>query len=230
MTQRDAARMTAETGVRLDEAAFAQLRAHGRPRTYRAGAAIFLTGDPAAGVFGVVSGTVLLVGAGHDGQRVVLDRVGPGGAFGELAAIDGRPRSADALAESDCETVYVEPVQFNRLLADSPTLTTEILRAVATRLRATTDVRIEHEPEGRVAKVARAIVDVTRRRGEIVGTLCVVDATPHELADRAGLDDEAASTALAQMASVGWLRVTPGRLEVLNLPAVAREAGDVTPR
>ncbi len=67
----------------------------------------------------------------------VIETVGQGGIFGELALVDSSPRSATAIAGDDCTLVMVEQRSFNDLLRRVPGLGLEIMKVMANRLRRT---------------------------------------------------------------------------------------------
>jgi CRP/FNR family cyclic AMP-dependent transcriptional regulator len=96
------------------------------------GQVIFSTGDPGHQMFIVRTGTVEL----RIGDTVV-ETVGQGGIFGELALVDSSPRSATAVAGDDCTLVMVEQRSFNDLLRRVPGLGLEIMKVMASRLRRT---------------------------------------------------------------------------------------------
>ncbi len=94
------------------------------------GQVIFSAGDPGHQMFIVRTGTVeLRIG------DTVIETVGQGGIFGELALVDSSPRSATAIAGEDCTLVMVEQRSFNDLLRRVPGLGLEIMRVMASRLR-----------------------------------------------------------------------------------------------
>ena len=64
-----------------------------------------------------------------------LDRVGPGAYFGELAILDGEPRSATVVADTDMELLVLDSREFRRLIEASPTIAWKILATMAERLR-----------------------------------------------------------------------------------------------
>jgi CRP/FNR family cyclic AMP-dependent transcriptional regulator len=94
------------------------------------GQVVFSTGDPGHQMFIVRTGTVEL----RIGDTVV-ETVGQGGIFGELALVDSSPRSATAIAGPDCTLVMVEQRSFNDLLRRVPGLGLEIMKVMASRLR-----------------------------------------------------------------------------------------------
>ncbi len=94
------------------------------------GQVIFSEGEPGHEMFIVRTGNVdLRVG------ETVVETVGQGGVFGEMALVDPAPRSATAVAGPDCSLVLVEEGSFNDLLRRVPGLGLEIMRVMARRLR-----------------------------------------------------------------------------------------------
>ena len=80
-------------------------------------------------VYIVVSGSI---GIERGGRTV--DTIGPGGFFGEIAAIDGGPRTATGRALEDTIVVALSPRQLNDVLDDSPELRATVMAAMEERL------------------------------------------------------------------------------------------------
>ncbi len=99
-------------------------------RTYKAGEKIFVAEDDGDCMFIVRKGTVEIR---HYGQ--VLDRVGPGGIFGEIAIIDGGSRSATAIAAEDCEIAPISREGFLVMVQRRPEFALDVMRALARRIR-----------------------------------------------------------------------------------------------
>jgi CRP/FNR family transcriptional regulator, cyclic AMP receptor protein len=99
-------------------------------KTYIAGARIFEAGDAASEMFVVVDGEVEIL----LGKRVV-ETVGPGGIFGEMAIVDGEPRSASVVAKTDCSLVPVTRSRFTYLIQNTPFFAIEVMQILAARLR-----------------------------------------------------------------------------------------------
>ena len=68
-----------------------------RRHRYARGQMVFASGDPGDNLYIVESGRVKLVLTSPDGRESILDLLGPADFFGELALMDGEPRSADAV-------------------------------------------------------------------------------------------------------------------------------------
>jgi CRP-like cAMP-binding protein len=81
-------------------------------RTYHAGESIFLQGDAPSYAYVVHTGTVVIRAAAEEGRYRVLNRLGPGQIFGELAFINGEPRTATAVAAEPTELLLIGGADF----------------------------------------------------------------------------------------------------------------------
>jgi CRP/FNR family transcriptional regulator, cyclic AMP receptor protein len=101
---------------------------------YKAGDVIFRQGDPATELYVIKSGTVRI----QLGDRL-LDTLSEYNIFGEMALVDGAPRSATAIAESDVQLVPVGEKQFLFLVSRTPYFALNLMRVMTRRLRAADD-------------------------------------------------------------------------------------------
>lgn len=99
--------------------------------SYGAGETIFEAGAPGDCFFVVRGGEVSL-----DSADSHVETVTAGGMFGEMALVDGQPRSLSATAETDCEVVRVDEQRFRYLVQEAPYFAQEVMRVMAERLRA----------------------------------------------------------------------------------------------
>ena len=119
----------AEFPMQID---FAQMFRHDdKAYDVSAGAVVFAEGDVADGFFVVLSGEVEVSVRGY-----VLATLGTGELFGEMALIDERPRSATAVARTDCRLVKVDEKRFLFLVTQTPFFALSVMRLMAERLRA----------------------------------------------------------------------------------------------
>jgi CRP-like cAMP-binding protein len=65
----------------------------------------------------------------------IVDRIGPGGVFGEMALVDQSPRAATATAEVDSELLSINRNDFLTLVKSNPSFAVSLLKALADRLR-----------------------------------------------------------------------------------------------
>ena len=99
---------------------------------YQQGKVIMVAGQTAALMYVVVEGRVEISIRG-----AVVERVGPGGVFGEMALVDQSPRSANAMAETDCALLAINRNVFLNLVKSDPTFGIALLSATAERVRST---------------------------------------------------------------------------------------------
>ena len=97
---------------------------------FEADKTIFAQDDDGACMYVVRSGRVSILANG-----AVLENVGPNGTFGEMALIDGSPRSATAVAREPTEVAVIDERAFNYLVERSPGFALDLLRRLARRLR-----------------------------------------------------------------------------------------------
>jgi len=102
-----------------------------RLRRFVSGSAIVRAGEAGTSFFVLLDGTARVVPAGGRARRL-----GPGDSFGEMALLDGAPRSADVVADGEVLTLTIGRSSFGKLLRREPALTQELLRTLAGRLRA----------------------------------------------------------------------------------------------
>ena len=99
-------------------------------QTFAPGEKIFVTEDDASVMYVVRSGRVNIMASG-----VVLETVGPGGLFGEMALIDGAPRSATAVAVEAAEVAPIDRNAFLFMVRQSPDFALEVMSVLAARIR-----------------------------------------------------------------------------------------------
>jgi CRP-like cAMP-binding protein len=98
---------------------------------FAAGETIFAKGEAGNRMFVITSGTVAIV---DDGR--VVDALGPGELVGELALIDAAPRSASAVARTDCALASIDRSRFLFLVQQTPYFAVQVMQTMAERMRA----------------------------------------------------------------------------------------------
>jgi CRP/FNR family cyclic AMP-dependent transcriptional regulator len=99
---------------------------------YGEGRPIVRLGAKGSAVFVLVEGSVA-VRRGPSGRTIA--RLGPGDFFGELALLDGLPRSASVVATSPVVAIRIERAPFLKLLRDEPVIGVRVMEALAARIR-----------------------------------------------------------------------------------------------
>jgi CRP/FNR family cyclic AMP-dependent transcriptional regulator len=100
------------------------------PARFAAGDVIFAKGDKCDTMYVVRNGEVAIE---RDGR--VMETLGGGGIFGEMALIDGSPRSATVRAKTDCEVAPINEKTFLFLVHETPFFAIAVMRTLADRLR-----------------------------------------------------------------------------------------------
>jgi CRP/FNR family transcriptional regulator, cyclic AMP receptor protein len=132
-----------------------QLSSYAIPRSVKRGATIFERGDSGTALFAICSGTVKISAPSAEGKGAVFNLISEGAIFGEIAVLDGLPRTADATALTDCELMVIERRDFITLIRERAEFAVKLIEVLCRRLRHTTgqleDVMFLDLP-GRLAK------------------------------------------------------------------------------
>jgi CRP/FNR family cyclic AMP-dependent transcriptional regulator len=101
-----------------------------KPISHKAGTVVAREGDPGIGLFVIADGTAdVTIG----GKKVA--KLGPGDFFGEIALLDGGPRTATVTATSDLTLYGLTEWSFRGLMQQHPSIAIKALGAMAARLR-----------------------------------------------------------------------------------------------
>tara|TARA_B100001971_G_scaffold205039_1_gene221945 strand:- start:30 stop:728 length:699 start_codon:yes stop_codon:yes gene_type:complete len=90
-------------------------------------------------VFFIIHGTVRVVNYSLSGREITLDDLTEGNYFGELAALDGAPRSASVMALTDCLLAALPREHFLALLENHSSISLKVMKSLAGIVRASTD-------------------------------------------------------------------------------------------
>src|SRR5258708_20929985 len=111
-----------------------QLLAHARAAHYRHGEVIFHKASPGTGMMAVLNGQVRISAPSPDGREIVLNMITAGEVFGEIALLDGKDRTADAVAQTDCELLVIGRRSFVPFLMSNPEVPLRLLPPLRERL------------------------------------------------------------------------------------------------
>src|SRR5690349_11756112 len=111
-------------------------------RSYGAGDVIFRAGAKCDGFYLVEKGAVAVYKTTPDGRKVGRGRIGPGGGFGGMAAIDDEPRMANAAAVEPTICRVIPPAVLKKKIASSDRLVQAIIRVFMQNIRGITQRKI----------------------------------------------------------------------------------------
>jgi CRP/FNR family transcriptional regulator/CRP/FNR family cyclic AMP-dependent transcriptional regulator len=147
----------------LDAEGLREFAAAVKRRAFRTGEVIFHRDDSGQVLYVIQSGKVKIYITSPDGQEVSLAVFGPGDYFGELALVDGQPRSASAVAIEPVETFALQRTDFIKAVMHHPRIAIQLMTVLSRRLRQT-DAMIEDllflDVHGRVAKKLLELADL----------------------------------------------------------------------
>jgi CRP/FNR family cyclic AMP-dependent transcriptional regulator len=133
---------------------------------HRAGAEIFAKGSPGLSLMAVLSGTVRISSPSETGREIVLNLIQQGEVFGEIGLLDGRDRTADAFAGTDCELLVLNRRDFMPFLERRPDICIKLIELLCQRLRHTSE-QVEElsfwHLETRMAKALLRLADEGRQ-------------------------------------------------------------------
>ncbi len=199
---------------------FAPLAQLGRVRRFRKGAVLFGEGDRSDWVGYILKGSVKASTFGRDGTETVHNVLGPGDLLGDLAGIDGEPRSATATALDTVEASVVPADWFTAFLTAKPTAAVELLRSVTRRLRAADRRRAEFGSMDVVSRLAHLLLELQDRYAgdSTIG----ISLTQEELAGWTGASREAVVKALRVLRERGLIETGRRQIRILDAEELRR--------
>jgi CRP/FNR family transcriptional regulator, cyclic AMP receptor protein len=203
----------------LDAEHLDRLGTYATTRTYARGTTIFTKGDPGTSLFAVWSGTVRIGVPSPDGRDAVFNLIREREIFGEIALLDGQPRTADATAMTNCELMMIDRRDFVALVRSQPEIALKIIEVLCARVRRTSqqveDVLFLDLP-GRLAKQLLRLDSAERSAGRHK-----VSMTQRELGQMIGMSRESTNKQLREWEERHWVRLERGGIVVLDPDALA---------
>jgi CRP-like cAMP-binding protein len=198
-----------------------------RTRRFRRGEVIFHQGDPGDALFIVMSGAIKIMLPSDTGDEAILATLRPGDVFGELALLDGAPRSATAVALEPTETLILPRLQFRELLATEPAVRDALLASIAAELRRLTNhVEELHflDITGRLAsRLARIATESGKKQADATIRL-PSPLTQGDLAAMIGCTRQSVNKLLGMFTEDGLIRIERDSIVVLDLDGLTRAA------
>jgi len=194
-------------------------------RSVRRGAMIFAKGDPGTGLMAVLWGSVKISVPTSDGHEAVLNIINPGQIFGEIALLDGRPRTADAVAMSDCELMVIDRRDFIPFLRREPDVALKFIEILCARIRRTSEQVEDVMYVSFPVRLAKTLLQLT---GGIEASAAQrkVRITQRELSNIIGMSRESTNKQLRAWEERKWVRLERGGIALVNAEALVKLIGD----
>lgn len=193
-------------------------------KTYKAGTAVFFQDDPSDSLYIIVVGSVKVFQTSEDGKDRILGILRPGEAFGELAMIEGLPRSASVQALDDAELLVLTRKDFEAYARENPAVLWKLLQTVCERLRHMSEGVLDMSFRDAPYRLLRLLSQLVDRHGESVpeGRRIALPLTVHELASMVGSNAETVARLLDRYESDGLVRRDGKNLIVPDPKALTR--------
>ena len=208
----------------LSDDALQELSSVAKKRTFRSGEVIFHRDDPGQVLYAIKEGKVKICLISPDGQEISLVVFGKGECFGEMALLDGLPRSADAIAVEKVECYTLQRSDFQNAIMKNPRIAIQVLEVVSKRLRNTND-QVEDliflDVYGRVAK---KLIELSDAHGEKVedGIRIDVRMTQQELASMVGASRESVNKVMGYFMEKKYISTDKHRITLHRINDLKR--------
>jgi CRP-like cAMP-binding protein len=196
-------------------------------KSYEADAVVFMRGDPGDSLCGVVSGRVRISASRPGGKEVFLNIMGPGDAFGEIALLDGKPRTASATTLARTELIIVRRDRFSELLATEPLLATHLIQLLCERVRWTAQMMEDSALLGVPARIAKRLLSLGRLNGGDAVSGTKLTLSQEELAQFLSLSRQVINQHLQAWKQEGWITSGRGSITLADVRALENLAREV---
>jgi CRP/FNR family cyclic AMP-dependent transcriptional regulator len=190
---------------------------------HRANATIFQKGDRGDSMMAVVSGRVKICAYSADGKELVLNIFDHGDMFGEIALLDGHPRSADAVAIDDTDLLVLERSRLMPFLTGNPDIATRMITVLCQRLRRTSEVLEDALLRDAPSRVARGLLRLAGTFGKQEGAGLRIDIklSQQQLGNLIGISRESTNKFIVEWTRSGYLVVSHGFITITDREAMA---------
>jgi len=213
----------------LPEATLERVAGLAAKRAFSKGARIFAQGDEGDALFGVASGRVRISASASGGREVFLNIMEPGDTFGEIAVMDGLPRTANAVALDASTLIMIQRSDFLPLLEREPQLAIHLLKLLCERLRWTSELVEESAFLAGPARLAKRLLILASLHGRAarVGEL-ELRISQGELARFLGVSRQAVNHHLSEWRRLGWIGLGRTQIVIRNPEALRSVITEMT--
>jgi CRP-like cAMP-binding protein len=191
-------------------------------RQFQPGEAIFQQGDPGQMLYLVESGQVRIYVQDEQGQETSVKLCGPGDIFGELAVIDGLPRSASAVAMGNTVVHILSRDRFREHMRRVPQLSLNFMKTLSERVRNSTLQMSSLTMLDTPGRLARKLLELAQEHGDVApeGVRINLTLTQSDLASLIGTTRESANKALGAFRRQGLILMRQGRIIITDPDAL----------
>jgi CRP/FNR family transcriptional regulator, cyclic AMP receptor protein len=200
--------------AQMDENSRHELISLAMPRSFSAGEPVCRVGDPGGSMMAVLAGTVRISMPTVKGKEVILADLRPGQLFGEIALLDGKPRSANATALTKCDLLVLERRNVIPFLERNPAACLQLMELLCARIRRSDERMADlafFELPSRLAKVLLSYAS------EKMGAEVRLSLSQTELAEMVGATRENVNRCLRDWHRRGIVKLKDGWTIILDI-------------
>jgi CRP-like cAMP-binding protein len=185
--------------------------------------------DPSTDVYFLTAGKVRAVIYSAAGKAVAFRDHGPGDTFGELAAVDGRSRSASIEALEPCTIASLGASAFRRVLQDEPLVAQELMVHLTRLVRILTDRVYEFSTLAVSNRIQAELLRLSRGAEQADGSALISPAPLQaDIAERISTHREAVAREFSRLASVGVVARRGKALLITDVKRLARMVSEAS--
>lgn len=206
----------------LDDKNLEPLAEASRYETFEKGESIFAANDNADGLRVILAGAVRVWLADADGKELTLSFMSEGEGFGEIALLDGRPRTANATAADSVHCLFLPKKAVEHAMDNDPVLTRKLIGSLCKLMRRNLDTISSFAFIGLPARLIQLILDLSKEHARTDGD-CVTFTrrfSQSDLANLLGVTREAINKRLKALQFDGLIEFQDNRLVIPDLPSL----------
>ncbi|MFC4116522.1 Crp/Fnr family transcriptional regulator [Nonomuraea zeae] len=209
----------------LGESGIASTARAGLARRYRSGQIIFHQGDPGESLYVLLDGLVKVVFTTEHGDEIVLNMLGRGDTFGEMALLDGSPRSASIVTVRPAWVFALPRARLLELMREHPGLADEFLRMLGHMVRRLTDQAADLAFLDLGGRLAKLLLQLADKHGQADGVVDLPGLTQSDLAALIGASRPAVNRALQSLVSRHLIAIEGRTITLLDVAALRKRGG-----
>jgi CRP/FNR family transcriptional regulator, cyclic AMP receptor protein len=195
-------------------------------RTLRLGPreALFSKGDPGDSMYLVMSGRVRVGVVSVDGREVTYALIGPGQMFGEIAILDGGPRSADATAAEPSELLVIERRDILAFIRANGDYGLRLIEMLCARLRHANELLEDTVFLSLPSRMAKQLLSLSDAVGERQSKdeSVTIRMSQQAVADYMGISRESVNKVLSKWEQVGLVSLWRGQITIRSREGLSR--------
>jgi len=215
----------------LPEATVTELAAHAIERKLRQGQILFTAGEPARGLYVVLSGSVRAFRENIEGREQTIHVEHAGGTLAEVAVFDGGPYPSTTVADEDSEVLFLATEDVRRFMLAHPEAALAALANMAKKLRVVASLAEQLALKDVSQRLATLLLDEARLASPKLqdGVSFSLPLSHAQIASRLGSVREVVTRALHKLAQSSVIEARGHRIVVLNVKALMAQADSHRP-